>query len=757
MLEKVRINSLDDYFTELGKRSSKGVYFYRFNGYNRSIHDFILKYHEEARLNGVIIEGRIANPDNNNLQFYEEKMGIDFRMDAGFINQSLRKWLPRMNPEQTSIVTQAMYKTLISLREAGKNDNILKNVYIKFMCWLYYKFERIVNVLGAEKLPKILYEGDVSNYELLLLSVLSGAGCDIVLLQYHGDGEYLKADPKSERSMEYRAVSDMQPFPQDFSLKSIRREINDAIGQQRLYGEKSAYSPCTNAWMNGSVLEDVKTPIGSRGTDNRFFYNCFCRVTGVDDKASYQNELYQLQLELKNSGRRLVIINNTIELPSVEEINRVHRGNYNKAEQLIADLLPNLSLPSAGEANKLIRGAFVDFVLDESKKPGETIPKLTGKAVYLICWIKRFKRLFDNWKFPEVGCFFYMGGCRNENEEMFCRFLAKLPVDVVIFAPDLNKPCTLRDEQLYEQRFTDSLALTEFPEASGGMRVGTVAYHAERELDQLMYQDSGIYRNNQYDKANIVCLQTMYEEIGILWDQEVKFRPNFSTVEGIVNIPVIFAKISGVKDGDQSAYWVNVKKMVTPDTIVIRNIPHISPNFHNPFKVLATEFFRNGKLQRKKIKEHPAYQYGMLREAMQEHILDKLQFLIDQKFIKGTFENGTEYTIVATVLNMEKVIIREIQKFDFTKKNPKIIFLMTGENVLSLEDTILCAFLDLIGFDIVFFVPTGYQVVEKFFAREMIEEHQVGEFMYDLRVPDLNSITVKTRTRLRDIIFKRGK
>lgn len=123
----------------------------------------------------------------------------------------------------------------------------------------------------------------------------------------------------------------------------------------------------------------------------------------------------------------------------------------------------------------------------------------------------------------------------------------------------------------------------------------------------------------------------------------------------------------------------------------------------------------------------------------------------------GTFENGTEYTIVATVLNMEKVIIREIQKFDFTKKNPKIIFLMTGENVLSLEDTILCAFLDLIGFDIVFFVPTGYQVVEKFFAREMIEEHQVGEFMYDLRVPDLNSITVKTRTRLRDIIFKRGK
>ncbi|MBR1823943.1 MAG: hypothetical protein IJ779_06895 [Ruminococcus sp.] len=756
MLELVRINSPDDYFVELGKRRNKGVYFYRVNGYNRTVHDFILRYHEEARLNGVIIEGKIPNPDNRNLQFYEEKMGTDFQMDAGFINQSLRKWLPRMNPEQASIVTQSMYKTFLGLRAAGKNDNILKNIYIKFMCWFYYKFERIVNSLGAEKLPKILYEGDIGNYELLLMSVIASAGCDVLLLQYHGDAEYLRSDPKSERSMEMQ-LPDMQPFPQDFSLKKVRNEINEALNQQRLYGEKPNYAACTNAWMNGNIIDDIKTPIASRGSDKRFFYNCFCRVTGVDDKAMYQNQLYQLQLELKNSGRRMVIINNIIELPSVEEINRIHRANYNKVEQLLADLLPNLTLPSAGEANALIRSTFIDFILAESRKSNETISKLTSKAVYLICWVKRFKRLFENWKFPEVGCFFFMGGCHNENEEMFCRFLSKLPVDMVIFAPDLNRPCTLVDEAMYEQRFEESMTIKEFPEADGGLRVGTVAYHAERELDNLMYQDSGIYRNNQYDKANIVCLQTMYEEIGILWDQEVKFRPNFSTVEGIVNIPVIFAKVSGVKDGDQSAYWVGVKKLVTPDTIVIRNIPHINPNFHNPVKPYATEFFRNGKLQRRHIKEHPTYQYGMLREAMQEHILDKLQFLIDQKFIKGTFENGTEYTIVATILNMEKAIIREIQKFDFTKKNPKLIFLMTGENVLSLEDTILCAFLDLIGFDIVFFVPTGYQVVEKHFAREMIEEHQIGEFMYDLRVPDLNSIVVKTRTRLRDKIFKRGK
>lgn len=33
---------------------------------------------------------------------------------------------------------------------------------------------------------------------------------------------------------------------------------------------------------------------------------------------------------------------------------------------------------------------------------------------------------------PEIGCFIHMGGCQNENEALFLRFLARLPVDVVI-------------------------------------------------------------------------------------------------------------------------------------------------------------------------------------------------------------------------------------------------------------------------------------------------------------------------------------
>ena len=289
------------------------------------------------------------------------------------------------------------------------------------------------------------------------------------------------------------------------------------------------------------------------------------------------------------------------------------------------------------------------------------------------------------------------------------------------------------------------------------MKIGTVAYHAERDLDTLMYQDTGMYRNQQYGKANVINLQTMYEEIRILWDQELKYRPGFSTVDGVVNIPVIFAKVSGVKDGLVAPYWVSIKELITDDTILIKNVPYISSTAANPMKAYAAEFYKNGKLQKNKIKNHPKYPYEILREDMQEFMLDKLQSLIEQKLIKGIGENGTEYTVIAQVLNLPKDIVRMIQKFDFTKKNPKIVYINTGESVISLEDSILIAFLNLIGFDIIFFVPTGYQSIEKHFNKTLMEEHQIGEYKYDMQVPDFNSVVgEKKKTTWKERLFGGG-
>ena len=116
-----------------------------------------------------------------------------------------------------------------------------------------------------------------------------------------------------------------------------------------------------------------------------------------------------------------------------------------------------------------------------------------------------------------------------------------------------------------------------------------------------------------------------------------------------------------------------------------------------------------------------------------------------------------EYTILSTVLNMKPDLLRKIQKFDFTKKNPKIVHINTTETMTSLEDAILMAFLNLIGFDIVLFVPTGYQSIEKYFQNTLLEDYQIGEYIYDLNVPNFDNISSKNRYQIwRDKIFKRG-
>ncbi|MDK2808571.1 MAG: hypothetical protein PWP24_1307, partial [Clostridiales bacterium] len=392
------------------------------------------------------------------------------------------------------------------------------------------------------------------------------------------------------------------------------------------------------------------------------------------------------------------------------------------------------------------------------QKESENLNRLTNKAVYLLCWLKRFQPLlFSNWKMPELSCFIYMGGCKNENEAMFIRFLARLPIDVLILCPNLNVTCCLEDDMLCEVRYQESLSMNRYPEDNAPIKIGTVAYHAERELDTLMYQDTGLYRNQQYGKANVISLQTMYEEIKILWDQELKYRPSFSILEDMVNIPVIFSKISGVKEGLSAPYWGSIKELITEDTIVITKAPYIDSLAPNPMKSFSVDFYKNGKIQKNKIKNHPQYPYGILREDMQDFMLDKLESMISQKLIKGIGENGTEYTVIAQVLNLPKDIFRLIQKFDFTKKNPKLIYINTTETVISLEDSILVAYLNLVGFDIVFFVPTGYQSIEKYFTKKLMEEHQIGEYKYDMQVPDLSRLLLNsTRPTWRDKIFKRG-
>ena len=751
MFQLGRIEKLHDYFSACSRRREQAVFFYRVAGYSGEVAAFLTQYDQAARTNGVVIEGRIPNPDPKQLDYLAEMMGSDFQLDAGFLTQKLTRWLPRLTGAQREAVVTAMTATLQDLQAHGKNENMLRNAYIKYMCWLYYKFERILGRLGGDELPKILYDGTVSSYELQLLVILARAGADIVLLERAGDAGYLRCDPTSQYAQLDQAPG-LTPFPADFSLRQLREQGRQQAERQKLYGAPAGIAPCTNAWMKTPDVKEILTAVRARGDDPKLFYNAFVVQYGVEDKLLFPSDMVAFYQQLKREGRKVCLENGRLPPPTPEEIAAVRRRNHQTAEQLAADLAANLQYPNNQQLQTLMRQAFLDVVLEEDKTVGGNLNRLLNKAVYLVAWMKRYQKdLFQNWQAPEVGVFILFGACSGDNEALFLRLLAKLPVDVLVLLPDLNAPCVLKDPALLDLHKEHSLPMTDFPVEPSQMRVRTAAYQAEREMDSILYQNTGLYRAKQHQKAEAVTLQTMYEEIGLLWDQELKYRPGFAAEGDTVTVPVLLEKICGIKDGPILPYWLDIKKLVTPETTLVTKLPWQTGLEANPMKPYATQFLRQGRLQREKIKQHKDYPYGILRPEIQDYLLDKLQVLLDEKLIAGTYQNGTEYTIVSTILGLPKDLLRRIQNFDFTKKNPKLIIISTTEETLSLEDSILVAFLNLVGFDILFVVPTGYQSIEKYFQKPFANEHQLGPYRYDLQVPDFRTLHEGGKSSIRKL------
>ena len=185
MANRINASNLSDLLLPMRQRgNAPGVYFVRLCQWSPEIKDFLWCYHEAARAKGVIIEGQIGNPDERQLSYLTEMLGSAFEPNPAFITQALQKWMPRMSQANRVSFAEAMCGQMDELKRKGKTDSIIRNIYMKVMCWLYYKFERLMPFLGDDNPPRILYECNaVTAHELILLRILSMMGTDILLLE----------------------------------------------------------------------------------------------------------------------------------------------------------------------------------------------------------------------------------------------------------------------------------------------------------------------------------------------------------------------------------------------------------------------------------------------------------------------------------------------------------------------------------------------------------------------------------------------
>lgn len=747
MFQLKKITQNEEFFKNKTERGGDITFGMRLTGYSPTVKGFLTEYYNSAQKSGLVQLGKLPNPTTDNLSYYSQMVGDDFQLDAGFFSQKLTKWLPRLSPLQNQTISKAIYETLLELQSSGKNLNILKNIFIKFMCWMYYRLERLLRQLGGVEIPKILYQGELSDYELRMFHVCSKAGCDLLLLLPQSGANYPQMD-KENRCTHLYDLCPLEPFPPDFSIKKQLEEAKEKERLQVPIGLKIH----SNRWSKNVGFSDYLTTFSQRGGTNQDFFTCFRMICGTEDKVNYEGNLYRFHQEMQTLQRGIVSVSALLP-PSPQEINQIKRDNSKDTSQLCANIATNIQYPSNPALQKQLVYGFLTALMENQEFLAQNLSRQTTICVYLLCWLKQYQgKLFSSCTKGEVGCFVLLGGCFKLEEKLFLRFLSFLPTDILVLAPDLSK-APLPVEGMIVEQYSQSLPIKDFPTAQTQAQIGTTAYHAERELDDLLYQDTGMYRNQQFKKASPILLRTMYEEIALLWNQELKFRPNFSTIGDQVHMPVFFAKVSGVKE-NPNTYWNSIRNLVTPETLVVTNVPFFLPK-QTELHSVATTFYRGGGLSKEAVFQHKAYQYSYLRKETQEHILDALDRMLSEKNIKGMGQNGLEYKVIGDVLSLDKELLRMIQWFDFTQKNPKVLYIHTSEATPSLEDAIMLSFLSAVGFDVVTFVPTGYQGVEVHYVNSLMEEHQIGGYAYDLPIPKLNPPQNPLK-KLGGKIFKRG-
>jgi hypothetical protein len=466
--------------------------------------------------------------------------------------------------------------------------------------------------------------------------------------------------------------------------------------------------------------------------------------------------LVQFKESFAGLKKQLIFIEKPLENPNADEVRALGSVTRSSTAQMIDALALLINLSGDPVRTALAQNALKD-VLTKLDAGNQTVVLNYGNK--LVTWLYRCTQARKYAvKYEDIPVILYYGDI-SQSEMYFLGFMSRCGFDVIYITPNRKMLSTVTEKNLDGRMQVFELPETKdsgnYPDKPIKMKVATVAYSAERELDTMLYGgDTGIYRSFQFPNSRSVTLKTTYEEIGILWRQEARFRTGFSTSGNLVSVPNIFAKISGVTDGKAGDYWEEIRNRLTPETILYVKKSGGEKSGSTDLSAYRP-FYRNGKIDTEKLKASTLNKYSYLPDRTQDMLFYKLQEAADCGFLKLSGDN-LMCSVLHFGLNLDKETLRLVQGFDFTKQLPKLVVIDAVEETFTLEECIRLVLCNLIGFDVLVYTPTGYKNIETFVNPQAFEEHIMNEFLYNLEVPKFKIPTEDKSGGFFGKLFRKG-
>ena len=700
--------------------------FARYVGYDNPdfFRGFLINNFISAQKGGLFFKDKLPAATTDEISRAAPYVAESFE-DAAAIKRGLDSWLNanRLNADSDAI--SRVFAKAVS--DCGINK---KNTCFVEMCWL-------MKYLSAK--PKTLfYIGAAGLKELYLMYMMSLAGVAITLVSYGQDKDFDSFGYKDNVTVHSGKLS--APIRIDFGALDLSKEAQ--LAEMRAAGERVSGKvkrlETTAAGMIEDILKDRKSRVIKNGgvyTEDGDIPVYCAALIGYNDESVYTNMLVQFKEKFAGIKKQLIFIEKPLTNPTAEEAKSLGGISRNSTAEMIDSLALQIKLNGDNTRTALARNALRDL-LNILNNGNQTVVLNYGNK--LITWLYRCTQARKYAvQYEDIPVILYYGDI-SQSELYFLNFMSKCGFDVVYITPnkkmldmavDKNPDSRMQIFQLPESKESGS-----YPDKPVKMKMATVAYSAERELDTMLYGgDAGVFRSFQFPNSQSLTLKTTYEEIGILWRQDAKFRTGFSTSGNLVIVPNIFAKISGVTDGKAGEYWEEIRSRLTPDTLLYVKKQGQTMDGNLDLSVYRS-FFRNGKIDDEKLKASTLNKYSYLPDRLQDMLFYKIQETIDSGFLKMERDH-LMCSVIHYGLSLDKDFLKLLQHFDFTRQIPKLIIIDVVEDTFTEEECIRIVLCNLIGFDVLVYTPTGYKNLETFIKGDAFEEHIMNEFMYNMEVP----------------------
>ncbi len=700
--------------------------FTRYVGYDNAdvFKNMLIESYAAAKKKGLFFEGKLPMATTTEISAAAGYAAADLN-DSRSVQSGLQSWFSQHRLNYSAEKLTAVLQEAIG--SCGANG---KNTYFVLLCWLM-KYLTV-------KPELLVYIGAGSLREIYFLYMMSVAGVKVVYVSYGKDADFEKFPHKDAVNTVDGSMSgavqidfariDLSKAAQMTAMRAAAEQVDGVV--QRL--------STTAAGIFEDYMVDRRTRVVKNGgvfKEDGVIPVYLAALIGFDEETVYNNILVKFKEGFAASKKQLIFIEKPLGNPTADEIKQLGGINRTSVSTMIDELALLIKL-NGDPVRTALAQTELRKLLNSLYTGNPTVVFNYGSK--FVSWLYRCTQARKySVQYEDIPLILYYGDI-SHSELYFLHLMSRCGFDVIYITPnkqllDLTVEKNL-DNRMQIFQLPQSKESGGYPDKAIKMKVATVAYSAERELDTMLYGgDAGIFRDFQFPNSQTVTLKTTLEEIGILWKQEARFRQGFETSGNLVTVPNIFAKISGIKDGNINAYWDEIRDRLTPETI-LRVKGAEQPRQENLDLSAYRVYYRNGKIDGERLKSSTLNRFSYLPDRIQDMLLFKLQEAADSRFLKLS---GDELmcSVLHYGLSLDKEFMKLLQAFDFTKALPKLIWIDPVEQTFTLEECIQLVLCNLIGFDILIYTPTGYKNLETYVTADAFEEHTLNEFQYNLEVP----------------------